>query len=211
MIRRPDPQMIRDMTGRAAGKAQQAFERVRAHTPWAPPEPPSRLKRAAPFVGAGAAGAVLAYIFDRDRGRTRRAKIKDMTAGTIRRGARQTERLGRRISSNAYGMRQRVAHGLKGSDGGIPDDGTLHDKVLSEVFGSREFRGADVLVNVESGVVVLRGQVDRPELIRRLEDEVRHVPGVLDVENLLHTKGTPAPNKAEALFASQDAIRRRPA
>ena len=48
-------------------------------------------------------------------------------------------------------------------------------------------------VNAEDGVVVLRGEVERPELIKDLEEKTRSVQGVKDVENLLHTPGTEAP------------------
>jgi osmotically-inducible protein OsmY len=43
-------------------------------------------------------------------------------------------------------------------------------------------------------VVTLRGQVDTPDLIEELERQTRKVTGVRDVENLLHTPDTPAPN-----------------
>jgi osmotically-inducible protein OsmY len=47
-------------------------------------------------------------------------------------------------------------------------------------------------INVErEGVVVLRGQVQRDEIIRDVEARVRRVAGVRDVENLMHLPGTP--------------------
>ena len=42
-------------------------------------------------------------------------------------------------------------------------------------------------VNAENGKVVLRGEVDSPELIDDLVAKARNVQGVQDVENLLHT------------------------
>jgi len=50
-------------------------------------------------------------------------------------------------------------------------------------------------VNAENGVVVLRGQVEESELIRDLEAKTRKVQGVREVENLLHTPGTPVPTQ----------------
>jgi hypothetical protein len=41
--------------------------------------------------------------------------------------------------------------------------------------------------------VVLRGVVDRQEDIERVEAGTRSIAGVRDLENLLHTPGTPAP------------------
>ena len=53
-------------------------------------------------------------------------------------------------------------------------------------------------VDVESGVVTIRGQVDNAFQIASVEKAVLNVPGVVGVENLLHIDGTPAPNKAQA-------------
>jgi osmotically-inducible protein OsmY len=47
-------------------------------------------------------------------------------------------------------------------------------------------------VNAENGVVVLRGEVGKPELIHDLEEKTRKVQGVREVENLLSTPKTPA-------------------
>jgi osmotically-inducible protein OsmY len=73
------------------------------------------------------------------------------------------------------------------------DDQTLKAKVESEVFRPADAPKGDVNVNVENGVVYLRGQVERPELIDDLESRVRAVQGVREVENLLHVPGTQAP------------------
>ncbi|MGH2793862.1 MAG: hypothetical protein ACRDKG_06115 [Actinomycetota bacterium] len=40
--------------------------------------PPSRMRRAAPLVAAGVAGAAMAFVFDPERGRERRAKAREM-------------------------------------------------------------------------------------------------------------------------------------
>jgi BON domain len=47
------------------------------------------------------------------------------------------------------------------------------------------------------GVVWLRGEVKRPEQVRRLEQKARSVPEVRGVENLLHLVKTPAPTRAD--------------
>jgi hypothetical protein len=49
------------------------------------PEPPSRLRRAAPLIGAGVTGAAIAYLFDPTSGRERRAKARGMVATRMRR------------------------------------------------------------------------------------------------------------------------------
>jgi osmotically-inducible protein OsmY len=50
-------------------------------------------------------------------------------------------------------------------------------------------------VNAENGKIVLRGEVEKPELIQDLEKKTKKVQGVTEVENLLHTPGSPAPTK----------------
>jgi osmotically-inducible protein OsmY len=64
--------------------------------------------------------------------------------------------------------------------------------VESHIFRDPEVPQGRINLNVEDGVVVLRGQLERPEQIRHLEASVRKVPGVKGVKNLLHLPGAPA-------------------
>ena len=148
----------------------------------------------------GVAGAALAYVLDPDRGRRRRAVARDRLSATVRRGGRRAGRLGRRLGAEAYGVKQKVTH-LAPEDTSTPDDITLTRRVESEVFRDADVPKGDININAEEGVVVLRGQVQHPEQIARLEARVRKVHGVRDVDNLLHLPDTPAPNKADARFA----------
>jgi osmotically-inducible protein OsmY len=66
-------------------------------------------------------------------------------------------------------------------------------KVESELFRDPSVPKGSININVEQGVVVLRGEVPDPELAERLEHEARAIPGVWEVENLLHGPGEPAP------------------
>jgi osmotically-inducible protein OsmY len=75
----------------------------------------------------------------------------------------------------------------------VVDDQTLKAKVESEVFRDIEAPKGDVNVNVEQGVVYLRGELGDQSLIQQLEQRVRTVHGVDRVENLLHTPGAEAP------------------
>lgn len=166
------------------------------------PEPASRLRRAAPLLGAGAAGAALAFIFDPDRGKGRRAKAKDMVAGRMRSTARATARRSRYIAGRANGMRQRVIHrNHRGEIEFPPDDRTLIDKIKSQAIGVR-WDQSRIVLNAVGGVVELRGEVDTIEDMERLEKAVRKVPGVVGVENMLHLKNSPAANKVRAREAS---------
>jgi hypothetical protein len=69
--------------------------------------------------------------------------------------------------------------------------------VETEIFRGRGAPKATVNVNVVDGVVWLRGEVKRPEQVRRLEQNARSVPEVRGVENLLHLVKTPAPTRAD--------------
>jgi hypothetical protein len=53
---------------------------------------------------------------------------------------------------------------------------------------------ADALsVEVVDGIVILRGEIDRPGTISELDQLVRRVDGVVELRNLLHLPGTPPP------------------
>jgi osmotically-inducible protein OsmY len=104
-------------------------------------------------------------------------------------------RLGRIAKSQAFDVKQRVKH-LKEGDKPQPDDVTLAHKVETEIFRDAEVPKGQINVNAENGVVVLRGEVEQSELIRDLEEKTRKVQGVREVENLLHTPGTPVPTKS---------------
>jgi osmotically-inducible protein OsmY len=68
-----------------------------------------------------------------------------------------------------------------------PNDQALAERVKSEIFQPADAPKDSVSINVEDGVVYLRGEVKRPEQIRKLVNEAGAVDGVRSVENLLHT------------------------
>src|SRR5690242_9970969 len=72
------------------------------------------------------------------------------------------------------------------------DDVTLTHKVESELFRNEHEVKGSVSVNTANGVVQLRGEVERPELIEELVARARAVQGVRNVENLLHLPGEEA-------------------
>lgn len=75
----------------------------------------------------------------------------------------------------------------------IDDDQTLQQKVETEIFRDPDVPKGDILVNAEHGRVVLRGEIGDAGTASALEAKARTIPGVRDVENLLHAPGTPAP------------------
>jgi osmotically-inducible protein OsmY len=139
-----------------------------------------------------AAGAAVAYFFDPQNGRRRRALLRDRSAASFRQGFRRLGRAGRAAQAEAYGVSQKAQH-LREEPKPTPDDATLAQKVETEIFRDREVPKGQINVNAENGIVVLRGEVGTSELIRDLEERVRKIQGVQGVENLLHLPGTDAP------------------
>ena len=139
---------------------------------------------------AGATGAALAYFLDPNQGRRRRNVTRDRVTALVRRGSRQLTRTGRYAAGQAYGVSQQLTH-RTAQEPMAPNDETLVRRVESEVFRDPNIPKGQININAEDGVIVLRGQVDRPDLIQAVESAVRKVAGVRDVENLLHLPGTP--------------------
>ena len=143
------------------------------------------------YVGLG---ALIAYFFDPNNGRRRRALARDRIPALFRRSTERVERAGRAVSAEAEGVKQKVAHAKK-AEKPQPDDVTLARKVETEIFRGKDVPKGQINVNAENGVVVLRGEVEKPALIKDLEKRTRKVQGVKEVENLLHVPGSPAPAK----------------
>ena len=142
-----------------------------------------------------AVGAGLMYFFDPQQGRRRRAMTRDRGTALARRLLRRSERAGRAVSAEAYGVAQKVTHMRKGEK--ELDDVTLARKVETEIFREADAPKGQVDVNAVDGVVYLRGEVESEDLIKDIESRVQKVSGVKGVENLLHVPGTPAPSTPE--------------
>jgi BON domain len=148
-------------------------------------------------VLAGAlVGAIAIYFFDPERGRARRAQFADWAGARLRRGQRALNQFGARTGSSAAALPQRMVSLRSGPR--PADDLTLRDRVESEVFGNPDVPKGRINLDVESGVVTIRGQLDNALQIASVEKAVLNVPGVNGVENLLHVDGTPAANKAQS-------------
>jgi osmotically-inducible protein OsmY len=127
-------------------------------------------------------------------GRPRRAKLKDQLGALARRTRREAERKTEYARGQAEGMRH-----VGSSDSPPPSDAALKAKVESEVLSRASYPKGSINVTTVDGIVELRGTCESSDQINELEAEVRKVTGVIDVHNYLHTPGTPAPNKADAL------------
>jgi osmotically-inducible protein OsmY len=139
-----------------------------------------------------ALAAAATYFFDPQNGKRRRNVARDRVAAFLRRVGRKGERARRAAAAEASGLAAKAQH-LQEEEKPQPDDVTLTRKVESELFRDQDVPKGQININAENGKIVLRGEVERPELISELEDRVRKIQGVQGVENLLHLPGTPAP------------------
>jgi gas vesicle protein len=143
------------------------------------------------FALGGALGALVAYFFDPRNGKGRRHQFRDRGLALFRSGGRKAARVGRGVAAETYGVAQKAQH--LNEEPKDFDDATLADKVRSQVLRDPEMPKGQINVNVQNGVVQLRGEVSRRELIDELVMQTRKVQGVRDVENLLHGPGEEAP------------------
>ncbi|HEX2140921.1 MAG TPA: BON domain-containing protein [Candidatus Limnocylindria bacterium] len=136
-------------------------------------------------------GAVAAFLLDPQRGRTRRIQLGDRTAALARDVGREVERRRRAVTSTVAGKAEAARHA--GEEGPLPNDEALAAKVETELFRDPDVPKGGININVEQGRVVLRGEVPDDGMRKKLEKSAAAIPGVWDVENLLHLPGEPAP------------------
>jgi osmotically-inducible protein OsmY len=148
------------------------------------------------YVKGAALGAAAAYLFDPVSGNGRRARLRDQAGAAIRRRRERIDDLSRHASNVVQGAIHEVAG--TGSTDRPMDDATVADRIRSEVLGRGELADADVVVNVEDGVAVLRGEAPTNTAIVEIVDLTAAVDGVREVQDLMHLPGQPAPNKQAA-------------
>jgi hypothetical protein len=140
-----------------------------------------------------AAGALaFAYFLDPAQGKRRRKVTIQRAGGLVRRTWRRGGRRARYAASETAGLARRATH-PQATQAPPANDVTLAHKVETEIFRPADAPKSSVNVDAVDGVVSLRGQVPSAEQIAELERKTRRIPGVRDVENLLHLPGTPAP------------------
>ena len=142
------------------------------------------------ILGA-AAGAIASFLLDPARGRARRARVRDQGAATARRIARTVRQASNRARSDIEG-RVSAMRASRDPDTRAIDDATLGDRIQSSVFRDAALGKGSINLNVERGVVVLRGEVPDQATRERLVAEVEVVDGVWTVRDLLHLPGEEA-------------------
>lgn len=141
------------------------------------------------LTAAAAGGAGLALLLDPNSGKRRRRIMVDRGMALSRRALRR----GVKKADFAAGKAQGAVHEATSTPTTPDDDQTLADKVRTEIFRRDDAPKGAVNVSAVNGIVYLRGEVADAAEIERLVSDTLAVPGVLRVENLLHTPGTPAP------------------
>jgi hypothetical protein len=144
-------------------------------------------------VPAAAGALAFAYFLDPAQGKRRRKLVLQRVGGLLRRSWRRGGRRARYAASETAGLARRATH-PRAAQSPPPDDVTLARKIETELFRPADAPKSAVNVDAVDGVVSLRGEVRTPEEIAELEARARRIPGVRDVENLLHLPGTPAPS-----------------
>lgn len=142
------------------------------------------------ILGA-AAGAAASFLLDPARGRSRRARLLDQGAATVRRAGRHADHAFRRVRADVTGRIEAVK-ASRSPDTRPLDDASLTDRVRSTVFRDGTFPKGDLNVNVERGIVVLRGEIPDAATRERLVAEVEGIDGVWSVRDLLHLPGEEA-------------------
>jgi osmotically-inducible protein OsmY len=162
------------------------------------------MSRLIAFVSGAIAGAAATHFLDPDSGRKRRHQLRDQAASKASAATSQAATTASYAASKAKGAVATATPSVPGSHRiDDVDDVTLARKVETEIFRDANAPKGQVSVDVQAGVVYLRGMVADEAWIERFADEAKKVDGIKGVKNLLHRPGTPTP-AAEPRGAVQD-------
>ena len=140
------------------------------------------MRKGVALVGGLGLGAALMYIFDPDRGKGRRARIRDKVDSATHKVGDAAGKMRRDISNRAQGVMAETRSLFRQEE--VPDD-VLVQRVRSR-FGRLpvEIGGFEVLAH--DGIVTLRGEIAADEVPKVLR-AARFVRGVKAVDNHLST------------------------
>src|SRR5688572_12375374 len=115
---------------------------------------------AAAAAGGLAVGALLEYFLDPRAGRRRRHVARDRALSRLRRGERRAAVRARRAESHAVGVARRTINARRRQTEPL-DDLTLAHKVESQLYRRARIPKGQISVNVDDGVVFLRGVLEQ--------------------------------------------------
>lgn len=135
------------------------------------------------FLSGAAIGSALAFYLDPDRGRARRAQMRDRLVRLNHEASRWSNLQAQHARHHAQGWLARAQAALSQES---VDDETLYQRVRSEM-GRKVKQASAIEVDVHAGHITLKGEVDASE-IHRLVSHIRRVRGVRHVNNLLQVR-----------------------
>jgi osmotically-inducible protein OsmY len=139
------------------------------------------------LLGA-AIGAAAAWFLDPNDGTRRRNVARDKTIKYARRGKDEAARKAAYADGTLKGKVTAAAPGTGREPAAERlNDPALQAKVESEIFRDPAAPKGKVSVNVQDGIVVLRGELADQATIESLQEAAASVEGVRGVESLLHT------------------------
>jgi hypothetical protein len=128
-------------------------------------------------------GAGLMFLLDPDRGRRRRARLRDK----LIHGVHEAEHLGEVTASSARHIRNQARGALAETRARMHtetvDDAVLEGRLRAEL-GRLVQPVGDIRAEVDNGMVRLTGTIE-PGNEERIIDGIRRVPGVRSVQNQL--------------------------
>jgi len=133
--------------------------------------------------GSAALGVGLAYLFDFQNGRRRRARLRDRGFRFLRKAGEALRSRASDLGGRILGLAQKVRHILKEE---TVDDQVLMERVRSKL-GHHVSHAHSLKVEARDGVVTLRGPIATDE-IAGLLNHVRRIPGVQALVPLLDPK-----------------------
>jgi osmotically-inducible protein OsmY len=139
-----------------------------------------------------AAGFAAAWFLDPNDGTRRRHVLRDKATSYARKGKQEAVRKADYAAGQAKGAASTVTPSVRPPAEERLNDPALASKVESEVFRDEDIPKDKINVNVEHGVVYLRGEVPDRELMDELVTRTGKVEGVQGVENLTHVAGSQA-------------------
>lgn len=134
----------------------------------------------AKMAAVGVGSALVAYLFDPERGKGRRARLNDQTRSRFRKiqaAARQQIK----FQSNRL---KGLAHELKPDSPSVDlDDDLIRQKIKSEVMGPAQL--ANVEIDVRDGIVTIAGDLEDSQY----HGLVREIAKVAGVESVGRSQG----------------------
>jgi uncharacterized membrane protein len=137
-------------------------------------------------IATAAAASVLTYLFDPERGKRRRAVLRDKAYSKLHDARDTTLRVKDDLYNRGTGMLADVRSRLRHEN--LPD-AVIRERVRSRIGRLVSYPHA-IDVNIDNGVIELRGPVLKRE-VGRLLIAVHAVPGVKDVVNQLELHEAP--------------------